>query len=86
MKRPAMKPEHRQEVQRLAEEVMDIALQAAARRLVQTLQEVHDSNITPLRQGLRNCQTLTPSLMDGEAAIARLKEINQHVYAVLEKH
>jgi len=35
-----------------------------------------------LEVALRQCQTLTPSLMDGEAAKERLKEINRHVYAV----
>jgi hypothetical protein len=39
-------------------------------------------HIDSLRAALRKCQTLTPSLMDGEAAKERLKEINRHVYAV----
>lgn len=32
---------------------------------------------------LRKCQTFTPSLMDGEEAKERLKEINRYVYSVL---
>ncbi|HJU06583.1 MAG TPA: hypothetical protein VJ692_15655 [Nitrospiraceae bacterium] len=35
------------------------------------------------RQALRDCQTLTPSLMAGDDAIERLKQINRHVYDVL---
>lgn len=78
-----MKPEHKAEVGKLAEEVMDIVLQAAARRLTQTLEEVHNTHIQPLRVALKGCQTVTPSLMDGAAAIERLKEINVHVYRAL---
>lgn len=36
-----------------------------------------------LKDGLLQCQTLTPSLLTGDDAIARLKEINQFVYRVL---
>lgn len=35
------------------------------------------------QKALRDCQTFTPSLLSGEQAIDRLKEINQHVYRVL---
>lgn len=73
------------EATRLAEGVMDIVLKVATRRLVQTVEEVHDTQIQPLRTALKGCQTLTPSLMDGSAAIERLKEINNHVYRALEK-
>ena len=38
--------------------------------------------IEDLRLALRRCQTLTPSLMNGEAAKERLKEINRYVYSV----
>ena len=34
-------------------DVMDIVLKVAARRLVQSLEEVHDSSIQPLRDALR---------------------------------
>lgn len=40
-------------------------------------------HIEPYRQALRDCQTLTPSLMAGEDAIERLKQINSYVYKVL---
>lgn len=40
-------------------------------------------HVGPYRQALVDCQTLTPSLMTGDAAIERLKDINQHVYRVL---
>lgn len=40
-------------------------------------------HIEPYRQALRDCQTLTPSLMSGEDAIERLRCINSHVYRVL---
>nr|WP_140393736.1 hypothetical protein [Nitrospira cf. moscoviensis SBR1015] len=36
-----------------------------------------------VRDMLRQCKTLTPSLMTGEQAIERLKEINVHVYRCL---
>lgn len=77
--------DHKAEATRLAEEVMDIVLKAAARRLVQTVEEVHDTQIQPLRDALKGCQTITPSLMDGAAAIERLKAINNHVYDALGK-
>lgn len=40
-------------------------------------------HVRPYRQALRDCQTFMPSLLSGERAIERLKEINQHVYKVL---
>lgn len=40
-------------------------------------------HVGPYRQALRDCQTLTPSLMTGDDAIERLKQINSHVYRVL---
>lgn len=79
-----MTPDVRQEVDELAREVMGIVLDVAARRLKQTVGEIHDSRIEPLRRALEQCQTLTPSLMEPEACRERLKEINQYVYAVLE--
>jgi len=71
------------EVHELAREVMSIVLDVAAKRLEQTVCEIHESRIAPLKQALRNCQTLTPSLMDGEAAKDRLRNINSYIYAVL---
>lgn len=71
------------EIRRLAKQVMEIVLDVASRRLVLSMQEVQDSRIQPLRAALENCQTLTPSLMDGEAAKERLKEINCYVYDIL---
>jgi hypothetical protein len=79
----ALTPERSLEVQGLAEEVMDIVGKVAGRRLAQSLELVHDEYISPLRQALKDCQTLTPSLLTSEQAIERLKEINQHVSAIL---
>jgi hypothetical protein len=36
-----------------------------------------------LQDALVKCQTLTPSLLTGEQAIERLKEINVFVYGIL---
>lgn len=77
------KAEKNKTLNELAEEVMEVVLNVASRRLVQSLQEVNDSRIEPLRKALKNCQTITPSLMDGEAAKERLREINSYVYDVL---
>lgn len=46
------------------------------------LDKVLDMTAEPkdLMQALIDCQTLTPSLMTGDAAIERLKEINVLVY------
>ncbi len=78
-----MNDEQRAEVQRLSEEVMGIVLKVAGRRLMQCTEEIHDTQIKPLRQALEDCKTLTPSLMDGEAAKERLRQINQRAYAAL---
>jgi len=77
--------DRRIEITRLAEEVMDIVAEVAGRRLAQALQVVNDDRIEPLREALRNCHTINPSLMDVEACQARLKEINRYVYRVLER-
>jgi hypothetical protein len=75
---------HDAEIRELARQVMEIVLDVAARRLEQSIQEVHDSRIAPLRRALQACQTLTPILMDGDACQERLREINSYVYAVLD--
>lgn len=62
-----------------------IVTDATARLIEQVLIEAadyHSRHIDELQAALRLCQTVTPSLMDGEAAKERLKEINRHVYAV----
>jgi hypothetical protein len=46
----------------------------------QALVAVRD-RISELERALKGCQTITPSLMPGDAAIERLKQINVHVYA-----
>jgi hypothetical protein len=78
-----LSPEKFRELEGLAGDVMDIVLQVARRRLAQVMEEVHDTNIAPLRKALRDCQSLTPSLMTGDQAIERLKEINVFVYSML---
>ncbi len=42
-------------------------------------------HVHPLRQALDRCITVAPSVMTGEAAIDRLKEINVFVYRALER-
>jgi hypothetical protein len=79
-----MSPDVRQEVDEMAREVMGIVLDVASRRLQQSVSEIHESRIAPLRRALAACQTLTPSLMEPEACRERLKEINSYVYAVLD--
>jgi len=48
-----LSPDAREQMIEDAREVMDIVLKVAARRLVQSLEEVHDSNIRPLRNALK---------------------------------
>jgi hypothetical protein len=38
-----------------------------------------------LWKALQDCKTLTPSLLSGDAAIERLKEINQLVYGAMDE-
>ena len=40
-------------------------------------------DLNAYRKAMLDCQTLTPSLLTGEQAIERLKEINVHVYQVI---
>jgi hypothetical protein len=42
-----------------------------------------ERRIEELEVAVRDCQTLTPSLMTGDDAIDRLKQINSYVYKVL---
>ncbi len=37
------------------------------------------------REALKQCQTVAPSLLTGEQAVERLKDINTHVYSVLRR-
>lgn len=48
-----MKPEKMAEMTGLARDVMQPVLKVAARRLVQSMEEIHDSEIKPLRDALR---------------------------------
>jgi hypothetical protein len=51
------------------------------RAAIDVVLEIADKDPShPSREMLINCLTVTPSLMTGEQAIERLKEINVHVY------
>lgn len=80
-----MDPAKRIEYENLARDIMEPVLQVAGRVLEQSVQEIHKSKIAPLRTALIECLTVTPSLLTGEQAIERLKQINCHVYDVLHE-
>ena len=75
-----MKPEKMTELSDLAADVMKPVLKVAARRLVQSMEEVHESEIKPLREVLRavNHTLVVHGHIDADT------DLHKRVQAILE--
>lgn len=76
-------PDKMHEMTELASEVMRPVLQVAARQLVQSMEEIHESTVTPLREEI---ERLRSTLMWIAASSDKTAgEIKNYARGVLEK-
>ena len=59
-----MTPEKKAEYRKLAEEVMEPVLTVAARRLGQAVEEIHTSQIKPLRDEIERLRAVLREIVD----------------------